>query len=205
MLDRPFKTRTQQLSDTPTPLHTHTHTQPQMGALLLCQKHVTFSIFSLPAHVCDCCHISPQLNPCTVFASYSTSLSSHVISSFLLWFKIIFIKLGLINYTHLNSYSLFFTSSLPDSYWISLLPNLCIMSFPPTSVSSTSSSSSSRFDPTLPPLSFFLFSSSLGLQLQTLRVDTAHQPTSRPHYWHTCVHVHVCASGAVVTVGPHRV
>lgn len=68
-------------------------------------------------------------------------------------------------------------------------------------------SSPSLFDPSSSPLSFLLSSSSLGLQLPTLGADTAHQPTSRPHYWHTCVHVHVCmcVPGAVVTVGPHRV
>lgn len=69
------------------------------------------------------------------------------------------------------------------------------------------SSSASLFNSSSSPLSFLVSSSSLGLQLLTHRADTAHQPTSRPHYWHTCVHVHVsvCVPGAVVTVGPHRV
>lgn len=53
------------------------------------------------------------------------------------------------------------------------------------------------------PLAFLISSSSLGLQLQTLRGDTAHQPTSRPNHWY--VRVCVCVPAVVVTVGPHRV
>lgn len=74
--DRPTKTRTHQLSDTTT----HTHTTSNGGPLAVL-KHVTFSIFSLPAHVCDCCHTSPQLYPSGLFApaasNASTSSSSY--------------------------------------------------------------------------------------------------------------------------------
>lgn len=61
-LDRPKKNMTQQLSDTPT------HTTSNGGPLAML-KCVIFSIFSLPAHVFDCWHTSPQLSPSGLFAS----------------------------------------------------------------------------------------------------------------------------------------